>query len=87
MESDIGNAPLEAKETAGFAAQVSVHVASYRTRLCDIDGISVKAILDGIVHRGILQDDSPRFVKEITVSQVKVKNESDEKTVVTITEV
>lgn len=87
MESNSGDAPVEAKEVAGFTAPVSVHVTSYRTRLCDIDGISVKAILDGIVHRGILQDDSPAFVESVTIRQVKVKNESEEKTVVVLREV
>ena len=87
MESDFGDAPVAAEKVAGFTAPVSVHVVSYRTRLCDIDGISVKAILDGIVHRGILQDDSHRHVASISVEQIKVKNESEEKTVVVLREV
>jgi Holliday junction resolvase RusA-like endonuclease len=70
-----------------FATQVSVTICSYRTCLVDADGISAKAILDGFVRCGLLQDDSAKHITEVRYSQVKVKNRSEEKTIVTITEV
>ena len=87
MESDTRHAPLAAKEVAGFTAPVRITITSYRYRLCDIDGISGKAIIDGLVHCGVLQDDSPQHVQAVSFQQVKVKNKTDEKTVVRITEV
>lgn len=87
MESNYRDEPLAAKETAGFTSPVSILVTSYRFRPCDIDGVSAKAIIDGIVHRGILQDDSAEYVTEIRYKQVKVPHRSQEKTVVRIEEV
>ena len=61
-----------------------VSLIHYRKRLCDPDGISVKAAIDGIVKAGILKDDSPEFVEEIIQKQVK---SNDEKTEIIIEEV
>jgi Holliday junction resolvase RusA-like endonuclease len=52
--------------------------------LADIDGLSIKAAIDGIVEAGILADDSPKQVKEIRNSQSKGKIE---KTTITIEEI
>jgi hypothetical protein len=86
MESVIGHASLEAKEGTRFDSPVRITVVSYRSRLCDADGISAKAAIDGLVHAGILQDDSPEFVAEVRYKQVKVKNRSEEKTELIIEE-
>lgn len=86
MEQNTSNAPLGAKETPRFNSPVRIHFHSIRNRLCDIDGISGKAALDGIVHAGILPDDSAKFVKEVTHSQSKTSKGAEEKTVITITE-
>ncbi len=51
----------------------SIHIRSVRKRLADSDGISGKAAIDGLVHCGILQDDSAKFVEEVTYSQKKTK--------------
>jgi len=74
------------ESTAPFT-RASIEVVSYRTRLADADGISAKAAIDGIVMCGILRDDSPKEVSEVRYRQVKVKNESEEKTEIVITEV
>jgi hypothetical protein len=86
MESTVGHAPLEAKEGTRFDSPVRITVVSYRTRLCDSDGASAKAAIDGLVHSGILPDDSPKFVAEVRYKQVKVKNREEEKTELIIEE-
>jgi len=63
--------------------RVSIHVHSIRKRLCDADGISAKAAIDGLVRGGILKDDSPKYVKEVTFSQEKGE---EEKTIIEIEE-
>ena len=62
---------------------VSVHIHSIRKRLTDADGISGKAAIDAIVKCGIIKDDSPQYVKTVTYSQEKGK---EEKTIITIEE-
>jgi hypothetical protein len=74
-------------ESSAPFARASIEIVSYRTRLADADGISAKAAIDGIVMCGILRDDSPKEVSEVRYRQVKVKNESEEKTEIVITEV
>lgn len=76
--------PLATEEMPRFTAPVVIRVISYRKRLTDTDGISVKAVLDGIVRAGILSDDTSEQVKEITFENRKSK---DEKTIIEIDEV
>jgi Holliday junction resolvase RusA-like endonuclease len=57
---------------------------SHRTRLADADGISAKAAIDGLVHAGVIRDDSTKEVREVSYLQVKVKNKNEEKTVIQI---
>ena len=87
VESNLVHALPHTFKDEQFTTPVSIAVCSYRTRATDIDNVSAKAILDGLVNCGILQDDSAKYVKEVTYSQVKVKNREEEKTVITITEV
>jgi hypothetical protein len=87
MESTTGHAPLEKKKGSRFDSPVRITVISHRSRLCDADGISAKAAIDGLVHCGILADDSPKFVKEVRYQQVKVKSKEDEKTYLLIEEI
>lgn len=49
--------------------QCSVRVHSKRTRLADPDGISCKAVLDGLRKAGVLIDDNSKFIKEVSFSQ------------------
>lgn len=84
MEQNISNAPLGEKEIKRFNSPVSIHVHSIRKRLTDADGISAKAAIDGLVHAGILTDDSTKFVKEVSYSQEKGE---PEETILEITEV
>ena len=83
MESDFSNAALPAHETPAFNTPVRIRVISYRKLKHDPDGVSVKAVLDGLVHAGVLPDDSSKQVKEITFESRKSK---DERTIIEIME-
>lgn len=76
--------PLATKESTGFDSPVNIRVTSYRKRKHDPDGVSAKAVLDGLVQRGILQDDSTEQVKSITFESIISK---EEKTIIEIEEV
>ena len=62
---------LAAKEVPRLYPPCSIHIHSIRKRLCDPDGISGKAVIDGLVNAGVLPDDSPEYISEITYSQTK----------------
>jgi hypothetical protein len=77
MEPPARHKQVGKKETARLVAPngVILRVTSYRRRLCDSDGVSVKAFLDGIVRAGILADDNQEVVKETRFAQYKDSNE------------
>ena len=63
--------------------RVRLTVRSYRARLCDPDGISVKAAIDGLVQAGVIPDDNAEVVKGLTIEQVKVRR-GEERTVIEV---
>ena len=71
---------IQAGEGPALDTPVSVVVVNYRCRLCDAAGPSSKAAIDGAVRRGILQDDSLAYIKEVRDWQVKVGSQEQEKT-------
>lgn len=77
--------PLEKKESQRFTSQVNIRIHSVRKRLCDPDGISAKAVIDGVVKAGILRDDSAEFVSEVRFTQEKAQGREEE-TIITIEE-
>lgn len=81
VEQNVGDAPVGEEEAERFDSLVNIRVISYRKRTHDPDGVSVKAVLDGIIRRGILADDSTEQVKSITFESVISK---EEKTVIEI---
>lgn len=81
LEQDTCDAALPEEGSKTQDTRVSIHVHSIRKRLCDADGISAKAAIDGLVQAGILPDDDPKHVKEVTYSQEKG---SEEKTIIEI---
>ncbi|WP_341232394.1 hypothetical protein [uncultured Methylophaga sp.] len=83
LEQIIGNGSLAKKKLPRFDSPVHIRVISYRIRNTDPDGISVKAVLDGIVAAGVLTDDSSKQVASITFENRKAK---DEKTIIEIEE-
>ena len=76
--------PLAKKKDQGHDSPCSISIHSIRKRLADSDGVSGKAAIDGLVHSGILEDDSPKFVKEVSFSQEKAKGREEE-TIITLT--
>lgn len=83
MESSFSHASMGEKEIKRLNTPVVICIHSARKRLCDADGVSAKAAIDGIVHSGLLSDDSPTYVKEVRYTQEKG---SEEKTIITILE-
>ena len=85
MERPSRRKPLAKKKDKGRHTQnsspCSIHIHSVRKRLCDADGISGKAAIDGLIHAGVLQDDGPQHVESVSYSQEKG---AVEKTVITI---
>ena len=75
MEPAICDAPVAEEKSPGLDTPCSILVHSVRARLADSDGISGKATLDGIVHAGLLPDDSPEYVEEVRYRQTKGKEE------------
>jgi hypothetical protein len=84
VEQSARNEPLAKKEGARFNTPVCIHIHSVRKRLCDADGISGKAAIDGLVKAGILKDDSPSEVEQVTFSQRKCEEGEEELTEITI---
>jgi len=86
LELPVSGQPIHPPEGPAFTARVDIRIISYRVRFADTDGISRKAIIDGLVNCGVLKNDSRKEIKSIRHRQVKVKNISEEKTVITIEE-
>ena len=84
VEQAASDEPIQAGRHPAFDTRVDLRVVSYRTRLADADGISAKAAIDGLVHAGVIRDDSPKEVREVSYAQIKVKNKEEEKTVIQI---
>ena len=52
-----------------------ITVINMRKRQIDVDNLSTKALIDGLVHAGVLVDDSPDYVNEVVVKQFQSDNE------------
>ena len=68
----------------GFNTPVYILCHSYRHRLADTDGISVKAVIDALVKSGILGNDTTKQIKQISFKQTKISKQEEEKTEITI---
>ncbi len=80
------NAPMAKKKDQGLDTRVNITITSYRKRIHDPDGVSAKAVLDGIVRAGLLPDDSTKEVYQITFRSIICKKDEPEKTVIEIKE-
>ena len=87
MEPGAGNESLAKEKAPRFNTPVNIHVHSYRYRLADADGICCKYAIDGLIHAGILADDSPKEVEKVSYSQTKIKRPAEEKTVIQIEQI
>ena len=83
VERGAGDEQVETEKATRFNGQVSIRVHSIRKRLTDADGICSKYAIDAVVDAGILPDDSPKYVTEVSHTQEKGK---EEKTFIIITE-
>ena len=83
LEQIVRDESVGKEEHTPLASPCCIHVHSKRNYLADADGISAKAVIDGIVHSGLLQDDGPKDVSRVTFSQEKSK---DEETIIIIYE-
>ena len=84
MESAPGNEPLGKKEIPRLDSPCRIHLHSRRHRLTDSDGVSGKAAIDGLVHCGLLPDDSPEYVESVSFTQEKIPVDREESTEITI---
>lgn len=84
LESTAGHALLGTQKIERLDTPCRIHILSRRHRLTDQDGISAKYAIDGLIYAGLLRDDSPRWVKEVSYSQEKISSAEEESTVVTI---
>jgi len=88
VERSIGNESLAKRKATPFDSRVGIRIVSYRSKLADPDNISGKAAIDGLVHCGILRNDSSKEVASYRADeQYKVDNAEDERTVIAITEI
>ena len=81
LESSATGEALHADEYPSFNTPVNIKVISYRKYRHDTDGVSVKAVLDGLVEVGILAGDTSEHVKKVTFESRKSK---DERTIIEI---
>lgn len=81
LESNSGNELLAAEKVERPDPPYCLQIHVIRKRLADIDGLSAKYCIDGLIKAGILPDDGPRFVKKVEYTQEKGE---EEKTVITI---
>ena len=88
MESNTSNGAMGEEEITPFNTQVDVFIHTKRKRLIDPDGLSSKAAIDGLVHCGLLEDDTAKHIRKVEAwSQEKTEKGEEEETVITLTEV
>lgn len=82
MEPNFSYEYMGKEEGERLDKRCRIHVHSRRTRLADADGVSAKAVIDGLVKAGLLANDSPECVKEVSYSQDNSKNKDSEETII-----
>lgn len=86
MEQDSSDATLPEDFFEKETARVNINVRSFRRLNHDPDGISAKAVLDGVVERGILADDSTIQIKAVTFESFTGCGKDEEVTIIEIIE-
>lgn len=84
LEQDIQSDILAKKGLKKITTPCRVVFYHYRKNLLDYDNLYTKSILDAVVRLGILEDDSPKYIQEISHKQIKSK---EEKTLILIEEI
>jgi hypothetical protein len=85
VESAAINGPVSTYDGPTLNSYVSVDIYSRRKQKTDIDNISGKAVLDGIVNSGILETDSPDQIVRYQVHKPEISK--TEETIIVIEEV
>lgn len=89
LEPGAGDEQVAKEKTKGFDPPLSypvrIHIHSARKRLCDADGACGKYAIDGLIHAGIIPNDDPAHVREVSYSQEKAAGRAEE-TIITIEE-
>jgi len=68
-------------QAQGISEELYIVVLCYRTGIrWDIDNVSIKPFLDGIVERGLLEDDSTKQIKGIVKLPRRCKTKAEERT-------
>ena len=75
MEPATCHEPLGEKEGASLATRFRVRCTTRGKRLGDVDGRSIKAVLDGFTKAGIWPDDNAESVVEVSFRQEKHDND------------
>jgi len=84
---DVGKEPLDFnKAQAGGPGRIKLQITIYRKRTLDADNLAggCKYLVDGLRYAGIIPDDAPEQIS-FQVEQEKVKEKSQEKTVIELT--
>lgn len=84
LERTASDEPLAKNGSPAFDSPVRILIHSYRCRLCDVDGISSKSLLDGLVLANVIANDTTNEVQEVRYLQTKVKTKAEEQAVITI---
>ena len=84
-EPDIRNQQVAKKKAerpyTPIGQRVSIKYTSYRSRLPDSDNTETKYFTDALVLAGILEDDSPKYVRKVSHEEIQ---SSEERTVIEI---
>jgi hypothetical protein len=75
LESTSRHESVGKEARSGLDKKFRVRVHSRRARLADPDGVSAKAVIDGLVQAGVLPDDSAEFIEEIRFTQETAKED------------
>jgi len=76
----VPNEPMgEAPGTQAHPGRRTVRIVSFRRRLLDPDNLCPKYFIDALRYEGLIRDDTAKDI-ELTVSQVKVRAKSEERT-------
>lgn len=84
LESYPCHGAIRAQTLTSLDTRVIVAVTSHRHGKHDPDGISIKAILDGLIKCGILRDDSTIEIQKICLRSKKAESKADERTTIEI---
>lgn len=69
----------------GGTGRFRVCVTSYRRRLCDLDNLAPKYLIDCLRYAGIIPEDTPQAI-DYSVRQVKVRKKEEERTEIEVDE-